>query len=58
LNNGVFLLMRLGRTKKAVSVQGFRGSGLNENPPAIRRAGLKNLASKVNERNVNLHGEP
>ena len=42
--------MRLGRTKKAVTVQGFRGSGLNEN--------LKSLASKVNERNVTLNGEP
>ncbi len=38
------------RIKKAVTVQGFRGSGLNEN--------LKSLASKVNERNVTLNGEP
>jgi hypothetical protein len=44
--------------KKAVTVHGFRGSGLNENPPAIRQAGLKSLTSKVNERNVTLNGEP
>jgi len=66
-NNGVFslmrltlisichVLMRLRRIKKAVTVHGFRGSGLNENPPAIRRAGLKSLTSKVNERNVTLN---
>jgi len=61
--------MSLRRIKKAVTVHGFRGSlrgvgpygpdaGLNENPPAIRRAGLKSLTSKVNERNVTLNGEP
>ena len=38
------------RIKKAVTVHGFRGSGLNEN--------LKSLTSKVNERNVTLNGEP
>jgi len=35
------------RIKKAVTVHGFRGSGLNEN--------LKSLTSKVNERNVTLN---
>jgi len=50
--------MHLRRIKKAVTVHGFRASGLNENPPAIRRAGLKSLTSKVNERNVTLNGEP
>jgi hypothetical protein len=39
--------MRLRRIKKAVTVHGFRGSGLNEN--------LKSLTSKVNERNVTLN---
>jgi len=46
------------RIKKAVTVHGFRGSGLNENPPDIRRAGLKSITSKANERNVTLNGEP
>jgi hypothetical protein len=57
LKNGVFSLMSLRlinfnvpRIKKAVTVHGFRGSGLNEN--------LKSLTSKVNERNVTLNGEP
>jgi hypothetical protein len=44
------VLMRLRRIEKAVTVHGFRGSGLNEN--------LKSLTSKVNERNVTLNGEP
>jgi len=54
LNNGVFslismchALMRLRRIKKAVAVQGFRGSGFNEN--------LKCPTSNVNERNVALN---
>jgi hypothetical protein len=57
LKNGVFSLMILRlinlnvpRIKKAVTVHGFRGSGLNGN--------LKSLTSKVNERNVTLNGEP
>ena len=34
-------VLRIGNGRgKAVTVQGFRGSGLNENPPAIRRAGV------------------
>jgi len=45
-------LMRLRRIRKAVTVHGFRGSGFNENPPAIRRAGLKSPTSKINERPV------
>jgi len=28
------------RIEKPVAVHGFRGSGLNENPPARRRAGV------------------
>jgi hypothetical protein len=43
-------LMRLRRIEKAVTVQGFRGSGFNEN--------LKSITSKVNERNITLNGEP
>jgi hypothetical protein len=42
--------MSLRRIKKAVTVQGFRGPGLNEN--------LKSLTGKFNERNVTLNGEP
>jgi hypothetical protein len=42
--------MSLRLIEKAVTVHGFRGSGLNEN--------LKSLTTKVNETNVTLNGGP
>jgi len=42
--------MSLRRIKKAVTVQGFKGSGLKENQ--------KVPMSKVNERKVTLNSEP